>query len=103
MEHKVADLEERLSNEQRNNASLTSQKLQVEKALQLFTSPTKKRPEDIVPKPKTLTQSERKAERDYVKRRKEGLVEQMKSRKILDSERVPTSRRTTRSQTRSGK
>lgn len=103
LEHKVADLEEQLCTQMKNYASLASEKLQVEKALQMFTSPTKKRPEDVVPKQSIQTQSEQKAERKYVQRRKDGLIEQRQSRKILDSERVQISRQPTRSQTRSGK
>ena len=103
LRHRVAELKEQLSTERQNNASLTSEKRQTEKKLQVFTSPTKKKPEDVAPKQSIQTASERKAEIQYLRRRKDGLVEQMQNRKILESERVQTSRRTTRSQTRSAK
>ena len=85
-------------------ASRSVEQDQTKKQLKAFTSLTKRKAADVVPKQTVQTVSEKKAEMKYYNRRKSGLMEQFQGRNLLESERVPTSRRpNTRSRARANK
>ena len=100
LQQQNAELLQKLAAERQKNASVMAEKRQTEKHYQIFTSPTKRRHEDVNPSQSIQSASEQKAEMKYYDRRKSGLVEQMQGRNLLESERVQTSRPTTRSRTR---
>ena len=98
-----AELVKRLEEEIQKKESVTVEKRQTEKQLNIFTDPRKRKIEAVNPVQSKQSASERKAEMQYLERRKSGLMEQMHGRKLLESERVQTSRPTTRSRTRAAK
>lgn len=83
-----AELTKRLEEEIQKKESVTVEKRQTEKQLNIYTDPRKRKAETVKPVPMKQTASERKAEMQYLERRKSGLMEQMHGRKLLDSERV---------------
>mmetsp|Transcript_4965 Transcript_4965/g.7583 ORF Transcript_4965/g.7583 Transcript_4965/m.7583 type:complete len:155 (-) Transcript_4965:115-579(-) len=98
-----AELVKRLEEEIQKKESVTVEKRQTEKQLNIFTDPRKRKIEAVNPVQSKQSASERKAEMQYLERRKSGLMEQMHGRKLLESERVQTSCPTTRSRTRAAK
>lgn len=95
-----AELRKALEAERQKNVSVTVEKMQTAKQLQIVFSPSKRKAEEVIPRQSTQTASEQKAEMKYYQRRKSGFIEQMHGRNLLESERVQTSRPATRSRTR---
>ena len=92
-------LKNKLKKEEQTNASLSVKLRQTEKQLKTWTSPRTKKPENVQPLKVPQTEVQRQAEMKYIEQRRRGKMEQIKAQKLLDSERVPISRRT-RSQRR---
>lgn len=100
---KNAELTKQLREARQLKESVTVEKRQLEDQFNILLSPRKRKAETVKPVPLKQTASELKAERKYVQRRQSGLIEQNHGRKLLESERVQTSRPTTRSRTRAAK
>jgi hypothetical protein len=100
LKQKYTELRKALEAERQKNVSATVEKMQTAKQLQIVFSPSKRKAEEVIPRQSTQTASEQKAEMKYYQRRKSGFIEQMHGRNLLESERVQTSRPTTRSRTR---
>jgi hypothetical protein len=97
-----ADLKEKFDALKQAHDSIKVEKEQVVRRLQTIISPTRKRPEDVVPTPARQTARQKRAEAQSINNRKTGRVKELRSRSCLQSERDPTLRQT-RSQSRLSK
>jgi len=97
-----AELTEQLAALKQAHASTVVEKEQLKREFQTIISPTRKRPEDVVPTPARQTTREKRAETQSINNRKTGRVKELRSRSCLQSERHPTLRQT-RSQSRLSK
>lgn len=97
-----AELTEQLAALKQAHASTVVEKEQLKREFQTIISPTRKRPEDVVPTPARQTTREKRAETQSINNRKTGRVKELRSRSCLQSERDPTLRQT-RSQSRLSK
>ena len=87
-------LKNKLKKEEQTTASMAVKLRQTEMQLKTWTSPRNKKPEDVQPLKVPQTEVQRQAEMKYIEQRRRGKMEQIKAQKLLDSERVPISRRT---------
>ena len=92
-------LKKELKEEKQTTASLSVELKQTEMQLKTLTDARNKRPEDIQPLKVPQTKVQLQAFQKHIQRSRRGKMEQIKAQKLLDSERVPISRRT-RSQRR---
>ena len=91
-----AGLKEKLAAALQAHASTVVEKEQVVRRFQTIISPTRKRPEDVVPTPARQTAREKRAETQSINNSKTGRVMMLRSQSCLQSERGPTLRRSQR-------
>ena len=96
-------LKNKLKKEEQTTASLSVELRQTEKRLKTLTDARNKKPEDVQPLKVPQTKAQRQAEMKYIERRQSGMMEQIKAQKLLESERVPISRRTRSQRSRAAK
>ncbi len=94
LKDKNAGLKKELKKEKQTTASIAAKLRQTEKQLKTWTSPRNKKPENVQPLKVPQTEAQRQAEMKYIEQRRRGKMEQIKAQKLLESERVPISRRT---------
>ena len=92
-------LKNKLKKEEQTTASLSVELKQAEMQVKTLTDARNKKPEDIQPLKVPQTKVQLQAFQKHIQRSRRGKMEQIKAQKLLDSERVPISRRT-RSQRR---
>lgn len=98
-----AELKEMLAAEKQAKDSIAAEKKQVVERLQTVISPTRKRPENVIPTLSRQTAREKRAETRSINNSKTGRVKKLQGQSCLHSERDPKSkppRRETRSQSR---
>jgi len=91
-----AELTEQLAALKQAHASTVVEKEQLKREFQTIISPTRKRPEDVVPTPARQTTREKRAETQSINNSKTGRLMMLRSQSCLQSERGPTLRRSQR-------